>query len=108
MHVYLTARHFELTDSIRKYVEQHLVREVERHADAHELNRIEVQLSLGQRDARFGCHVLVQLPQHRDINVTEENLDLYAAIAVAQKRVLHALSAERERRQAVERQAKQA
>jgi len=108
MHVYLTARHFELTDSIRRNVEQHLVNEIERHAAAHELNRLEVQLYLGQRDARFGCHVLLQMPQHRDINVTEESQDLYGAIAQAQKRVLLALSAEREKRHATERHAKHA
>ena len=108
MHVYLTARHFELTDSIRQSVERHLVRAIEEHADAHELNRVEVQLFLGQRDARYGCHVLVQMPQHREVNITEESDDLYAAIALAQKRVVHALTAQREKRQAGERHAKHA
>ncbi len=108
MHVYLTARHFELTDSIREHVERHLVHAIEQHADAHELNRIEVQLFLGPGDARYGCHVLLQLPQHRDINVTEESQDLYGAITQAQKRLTHALASERAKRQAVTRHAKHA
>jgi len=91
MHLYITARHFELTDAIRRHVEEHIVRAVQAHSEPHDLNRIEVQLDVGQRDARFGCHVLVQLPGHRDLNVTETNKDLYAAIDCAEKRLLSVL-----------------
>jgi len=96
MHVYLTARHFELSDNIRAHVERRIVETVRAHADAHDLTRVEVQLSTGQRDARFSCHVLVQLPGHRDVNITEHNHDLYAAIDLAEKRLLPALAALRE------------
>src|SRR4051812_13114743 len=98
MHLYLTARHFSLTEQVRHHVEQHIVDSVRAHADAHDLNRVEVQLEIGQRDARYTCHVLVQLPGHRDINITEHNHDLYAAIDLAEKRLITALVAERERR----------
>jgi ribosomal subunit interface protein len=107
MHLYLTARHFELTDAIREHVQQHLVRAVEQHATAHDLNRIEVQLDLGQRDARYSCHVLVQLPNQRDLNVSEEGKDLYAAIDSAQKRVVRALVESRQRDQTARRHPKE-
>ena len=97
MHLYLTARHFELTDQIRAHVQRRIVEAVQAHADAHDLNRVEVQLTTGQREERFSCHVLVQLPGHRDVNITEHNHDLYAAIDLAEKRLIHALVALRER-----------
>jgi len=99
MHVYLTARHFELSDNIRAHVERRIVETVRAHADAHDLTRVEVQLSTGQRDARFSCHVLVQLPGHRDVNITEHNHDLHAAIDLAEKRLLASLVALRQKRQ---------
>jgi len=99
MHLYLTARHFDLTDTLRSYVEEHLLRPIAAHLDTHELNRMEVQLWVGQRDARYGCHVMVQLPGHgHDFNVTEEGKDLYAAIDVAEKRLLRRLLDLRQRR----------
>jgi ribosomal subunit interface protein len=99
MHLYLTARHLELTDQIRAHVQKRIVHAVEAHAHAHDLNRLEVQLAhTGQRDAGFACHVLLQLPGHHDINVKEEHRDLYAAIDLAEKRLLNALTAFRERR----------
>lgn len=108
MHVYLTARHFDLTDSIRQHVEQHIVQAIEQHADAHALNRVEVQLSLGAGDARYACHVLLQLPQHREINVTEESQDLYGAISQVQKRLIAALTSQRDKSHTFERHAKHA
>src|SRR6478735_1586943 len=106
MHLYLTARHFELTEAIREHVQQHIVRAVEEHADPHDLNRVEVQLSVGQRDARYRCHVLVQLPKHRDLNVSEEGKDLYAAIDLAQKRLVRALVENRQRDKTTQRHPK--
>ena len=103
MHVYITARHFELTDNIHAHVERRIVETVRAHADAHDLNRVEVQLSTGQRDERFSCHVMVQLPGHRDVNVTEHNHDLYAAIDLAEKRLLASLVALRQKRQTASR-----
>jgi ribosomal subunit interface protein len=99
MHFYLTARHLQLTDQIRAHVQKRIVHAVEAHAHAHDLNRLEVQLHhSAQRDAEFACHVMLQLPGHRTINVTEEHRDLYAAIDLAEKRLLNSLVALRERR----------
>lgn len=98
MHVYLTARHFELTARIREHVERRIIDTLRTHADAHDLNRVEVQLGTGQRDERYSCHVLVQLPGHRDVNISEHHHDLYAAIDLAEKRLLSSLVALRERR----------
>jgi ribosomal subunit interface protein len=98
MHLYLTARHFELTDAVRQYVEQRIVAAVKSHAGKRELSRIEVQLQLGQRDVPYGCHVLVQLPGHHDINITEEGKDMHAAIDLAERRLVRRLVDLRERR----------
>ena len=98
MHVYLTARHFDLTDSIRRYVEERIVLAVKRHAEPHDLSRLEVQLELGQRDVPYGCHVLVQLAGHHEINITEEGKDMHAAIDLAEKRLLRRLVDFRQRR----------
>jgi ribosomal subunit interface protein len=99
MHFYLAARHLQLTDQIRAHVEKRIVRAVEAHAHPHDLNRLEVQLlHSGQRDARFCCHVTLQLPGHRTINISEEHRDLYAAIDLVEKRLLNCLVALRERR----------
>ena len=98
MHFYLTARHFDLTDTIRAHVQQQIVDAVEAHTDPHDLNRVEVQLMTGQRDALFGCHVLVQLPGHQEVNITEQNHDLYAAIDSVKKRLTHALASRKERK----------
>lgn len=105
MHIYITARHFDLTETIRDYVMTRIVQAVERHASAQELNRIEVQIEHGQRGALFGCHVLVQLTNQRDINITEHNRDLHAAIDLAEKRLLPALAAIRGSRRTKERHA---
>jgi ribosomal subunit interface protein len=98
MHFYITARHFELTDQIRAHVDKRIVQPIQAHADAHDLNRLEVQLHSGSRDARFGCHVLLQLTGHRDINIKEEHRDMYAAIDLVEKRLVNALVALRERK----------
>lgn len=103
MHFYLTARHFELTDAIRQHVERRIVDTVRAHTDAHALNRIEVQLDTGQRDARFSCHVLIQLPGHHEVNISEHHQDLHASIDLAEKRLLNALVALRERQLTVSR-----
>lgn len=106
MHFYLTARHFELTDQIRQHVERRILHAVQAHAAAHDLIRVEVQLATGQRDERFSCHVLVQLPGNRDVNITEHNHDLYAAVDLAEKRLLTALIGLRERQVTVARRAR--
>lgn len=99
MHTYLTARHFDLSERIRDHVQRRVFDAISAHADAHDLNRVEVQLSTGQREERFTCHILVQLPAQRDINITEHHRDLYAAIDLAEKRLMHALVDVRQRRQ---------
>jgi ribosomal subunit interface protein len=97
MHLYLTARHFELTDSIREHVQRSIVDAVAARTDPHELNRVEVQLSLGQREARYTCHVRVALHGHHELNITEENHDMYSVISLAEKRLLNALADLRDR-----------
>jgi ribosomal subunit interface protein len=99
MHLYVTARHFELTDSIRGYVHRRLVHAVEAHSSPHDTSRMEIQLyQIGDGNLRFGCHVLLQMPAEPDINIREESVDLYAAIDGAEKRLIRQLVSHRERR----------
>src|SRR5690606_9643676 len=87
MYLYVTARQFELTEGLRNYVEQRLVRSARNHANPHDLQRMEVQLyKVGEGEPRFGCHVLLHMPGQKDINIREEALDLYEAIDGADKR----------------------
>lgn len=98
MHFYVTARHFELTPSIREYVEQRLLHAVQTHATAHDLVRMEVQLTHFEASTqRYRCHVLLQLPRHHDINISEETLDLYEAVDRVEKRLLRHLVEQRQR-----------
>ncbi|GEM_PF-3050723 len=108
MHLYLTARprSFELTDAIRAYVGKRLVRAAEGHSPAHDLVRMEVQLTRFEHEDRYRCHVLLQLPLHRDINITHETHDLYEAIDFAEKRLTRQLVEERQRMLSEKRQQK--
>ncbi|MFO7181188.1 MAG: ribosome-associated translation inhibitor RaiA [Pseudomonadota bacterium] len=99
MYLYVTARQFELTEGLRNYVEQRLVRSARNHANPHDLQRMEVQLyKVGEGEPRFGCHVLLHMPGQKDINIREEALDLYEAIDGADKRLVRTLVDRRERR----------
>lgn len=99
MHIYVTARHFDLTPSIHSYVEKRLIDAVQAHASAHDLLRMEVQLTqLDGHDTRFRCHILLQLPGHHDINITEDTLDLYEAVDRAEKRLIRKMTEERQRK----------
>ena len=92
MHLYVTGRHLELSDSIQSYVRRRLVEPVEGHANARDLRRMEVQLYASpEADGRFGCHVLLQLPQNQELNIREETNDLYEAIDLVEKRLLRQL-----------------
>jgi ribosomal subunit interface protein len=98
MLLYVTARQIDLTDAIRAYVEERLVRGAERHG-ARSGTRMEVQLyDAGHRGVRFGCHVLVHMPENHELNVREESGDLYAAIDLAEKRLVREIVELRERR----------
>jgi ribosomal subunit interface protein len=107
MHLYVTARHFDMSPSIHEHVEQRLVGVIQGHATAHDLLRMEVQLTkLEESDTRFRCHILLQLPGHHDINITEDGLDLYESIDRAEKRLVRKLTDERQRQRSERRHAK--
>lgn len=98
MLLYVTARRMALTPPIRQYIEDRLVRSVERHAGNVNVMRMEVQLDRpSNREIRYGCHVLLHLPGRNAINIREESHDLYAAIDVAELRLVHTLVDHRER-----------
>jgi ribosomal subunit interface protein len=97
MQLYLTGRQLELTDAIHDHVERHLRQPVEEHTSV-KATRMEVQLyRTGEREVRYGCHVLLELTHRHDINIREEDRDLYVAIDLAQKRLLRALVEYRDR-----------
>jgi ribosomal subunit interface protein len=97
MQLYLTARHIELTAALRNHVERHLRDAIEGHANVRAV-RMEVQLyRTGEREVRYGCHVLLELSRRHDINIREEDRDLYAAIDLAEKRLMHAVTNYRDR-----------
>ena len=97
MHVYVAARHVDSSDSIRAYVEDHLVNPIRSHTGLT-VTRVEVQLFAdGEKGNHFGCHVLISVKGNRDINVREVDETLYAAIDLAKDRVLRRLTELRDR-----------
>ncbi len=98
MDFYLTSRRVELTDAVQLYVERRLKRAVQGHA-AGRASRMEVQLyRTSQREIRYGCHVLLALAGRHELNIREEDRDLYEAIDLAEKRLVRAMTEHRDRR----------
>lgn len=99
MMLYLTARQIELTDPLRRYVEDRIVRAVERHGGQVDVTRMDVQLyEPAHREVRSGCHVRLHLPDRRSINIREEAEDMYTAIDVAERRLVRDLTDLRKKR----------
>ena len=97
MHVYLTARHIELGDRVRAYVQQQLIEPIRKHTSLQIIS-VEVQLfAESDRGFPLGCHVQLELKGHRDINVRELDETLFAAIDKTKDRVLHSLTQLRNR-----------
>ncbi|HEY2743731.1 MAG TPA: HPF/RaiA family ribosome-associated protein [Polyangia bacterium] len=88
MHVYLAARHVALSDEIHAYVEAHLLKPIREH-NGLEVIRTEVQLFA--EGPHGGCHVLVEVKGHHDVNVRELQDNLRAAVDVARDRVIRQL-----------------
>jgi len=98
MHLYLTARHIELTGALRSHAERHLLGAIEGPSSVR-IVRMEVQLyQMSERSIRFGCHVHLEVSHRHDINIREEDRDLYEAIDLAQKRLRRAVTEYRDRR----------
>ena len=96
MVVYFVVRHLELTDTLRAYVEHHLLDPIRRYDGP--VTRVEVQLfPEGEKGNHFACHVLVDLKGGASINVREIQDSPYAAIDVAKDRVTTALAERRDR-----------
>ncbi len=98
MDFYLTSRGVELTDAIRRYVERRLLGGVEGHT-AVRPSRMEVQLyRTSQREIRYGCHLLLELAHRHDLNIREEDRNLYEAIDLGARRLVRAITEYRDRR----------
>ena len=89
MHVYLAARHVALSDELRAYVEAHLIEPVAGHTGLT-INRVEVQLF--EEGTKGGCHVLVGIKGHHDLNIREIQDTIQAAVDVARDRVIRQLT----------------
>jgi len=97
MLLYLTARRIQLTEALHDHVERHLRDAIEGRTNLR-TTRMEVQLyRISGRDLRYGCHVLLELSRRQSVNIREEDRDLYAAIDVAQKRLVRAVTEVRDR-----------
>jgi ribosome hibernation promoting factor len=97
MQLYLTGRQVELTDALRDHVERHLREPAESHTSVR-VTRMEVQLyRTSEREVRYGCHILLELTHRHNLNIREEDRDMYAAIDLAQERLLRALVDYRDR-----------
>lgn len=94
MHVYLAARHVALSDELRAYVEHHLLSPIRHHTG---LNIIRAEVQLFVEGNQGGCHVLVEVKGHHEINVTELQDSLLAAIDVARDRVIRRLTEMRDK-----------
>jgi ribosome-associated translation inhibitor RaiA len=95
--VYLAARHVELTNALRDYVEAHLLEPIATHTGLN-IIRTEVQLfAEGEKGNHYGCHVLVDIKGHRGVNVREIQDNPQAAIDVARDRVIRNLTEIRDR-----------
>ena len=92
MHLYLTARHMQLTDDMREYVQRRLVEPIQSHTSLRIL-RMEVQLFReGDKGPFFGCHVRVETERKHDLNVREVDSTIFEAIDLAQARVIRLLT----------------
>jgi ribosome-associated translation inhibitor RaiA len=83
-----------LSEELRAYVEDHLVEPIRRHTGL-KIPRVEVQLF--SEGAHGGCHVLVQVKGHHDINIRELQDNIQAAVDVARDRVVRQLTETRDR-----------
>lgn len=98
MLLYVTARRMALTPPIRQYIEDRIVKSVERHSGSLGVMSMEVQLYRpANREVRYGCHVLVHMPGRLAINIREEARDLYEAIDLTDKRLVRDLVDHREK-----------
>lgn len=96
--IYFTARHLRLTNSLRAHVERHLEQALAGHTGL-KVTRMEVQLyRVSEREVRYGCHVLLEIAHRHEINIREEDHDLYEAIDLAEKRLVRAVTDFRDRR----------
>jgi ribosome-associated translation inhibitor RaiA len=94
LHVYLAARHVTLTDELRAYTEAHLLDPIRAHTG---LNIIRVEVQLFAEGPSGGCHVLLEIKGHKDINVREMQDNIQAAVDVAKDRVIRNLTEMRDK-----------
>jgi ribosomal subunit interface protein len=106
MKVLLRGVHLSLSESLKVYVEEHLVAHIERIADDE---AAEIDISLVDNNGPKGgidkdCRVTVRLPGLSAIHVTETSETVHQAIDAARDRLENALKRTLERRRDVSNQ----
>ncbi|HEX8951521.1 MAG TPA: HPF/RaiA family ribosome-associated protein, partial [Polyangia bacterium] len=79
---------------LRAYVEAHLIEPIRNHSRLN-IGRVEVQLF--EEGPKSGCHVLVHLKGHHELNVRELQDGIPAAIDIAKDRVTRQLTEARDK-----------
>lgn len=103
MKVIVHGVHLALNDDLKAYVEKRLTRAVEKFAD-DEAAELEVMLKdingpKGGRDKE--CSVTLRLPGSAGLHITETSEDIYAAIDLAQERLVKIAKREQEKKRSV-------
>lgn len=89
MKVLLRGVHLDLSDALKSYVDEHLVRHIERFADDE---AAEIDISLVDTNGPKGgvdkeCRVTVRLPGLSSVHVTESAESLFPAIDASRDRL---------------------
>ncbi|AEI68668.1 ribosome hibernation-promoting factor, HPF/YfiA family [Corallococcus macrosporus] len=103
MKVLLRGVHLDLSDALKSYVDEHLVRHIERFADDE---AAEIDISLVDTNGPKGgvdkeCRVTVRLPGLSSVHVTETADSLFPAIDASRDRLEKSLKRLLEKRRDV-------
>ena len=89
MKVIVQGKQMRLTEGLRRFAEQHVVRPLRRFYDneAAEL-RVEVGRDNGNRGESKECHLTFRMPGARTIQIEESTADVYACLELAADRLV--------------------
>ncbi|RMF87250.1 MAG: ribosome-associated translation inhibitor RaiA [Nitrospinota bacterium] len=100
MKTIVKARHMELNDSLRAYVEEKIQRPAAKHFDGPSVT-LEVELSnlLGPKGGKDKqCEITMSLPRGQILRIEEVEEDIYTAISVAGDRLVRSLERYKEKK----------
>ena len=99
MKVIVQGKQMRLTEGLRRFAEEHVVRPLRRFYDneAAEL-RVEVGRDNGNRGESKECHLTFRMPGARTIQIEESTADVYACLELAADRLVRAAKKELDKR----------